>query len=223
MTALKRHVLPAVISMIVLTLALGIVYPLLIAGIGQLAFPGNSNGQQVHLDGRLIGSEEIGQQFTDVVRRADGRPRLDSDGNPVTRPDPRYFQTRPSGTVPPDNAAATTFANLGPNDLATKQAIQANARAYLQLNRPYDRGLTISTIPVDAVDTSASGIDPDISPANAWIQAHRIAAVRHLAPGTVMALIHRYTGGRGLGFSGDPAVNVMQLNLALDGAGKGTR
>jgi potassium-transporting ATPase KdpC subunit len=223
MTALKRQLRPAVVSMIVLTLALGIVYPLLITGIGQLAFPGNSNGQQVHLDGRLIGSKEIGQQFTDVVRRADGKPKLDSDGNPVTRPDPRYFQTRPSGTVPPDNAAATTFGNLGPNDLATKQAIQANARAYLQLNRPYDRGLTISSIPVDAVDTSASGIDHDISPANAWIQAHRIAAVRHLPLGTVMALIHTYTGGRGLGFSGDPAVNVMQLNLALDRAGKGTR
>ena len=223
MTALRRQLLPAIVSVIVLTLALGIVYPLLITGIGQLAFPGNSNGQQVHLDGRLIGSEEIGQQFTDVVRRANGKPKLDSDGNPVTTPDPRYFQTRPSGTVPADNAAATTFANLGPNDVATKQAIQANAQAYLQLNRPYDRGLTVSTIPVDAVDTSASGIDPDISPANAWIQAHRIAAVRHLPLGTVMTLIHTYTGGRGLGFSGDPAVNVMQLNLALDRVGKGTR
>ena len=218
---IKRTVLPAVISILVLTLMLGIVYPLLITGIGQLAFPGNSNGQQVHVAGKLIGSKEIGQQFTDIVRQANGQPKLDSDGNPVTKPDPRYFQTRPSATVPADNAAASTFANLGPNDLATKQAIQANVKAYLQLNRPYDKGLTVSKIPVDAVDTSASGIDPDISQANAWIQAHRIAAVRHLPLGTVMALIHKYTGGRGLGFSGEVTVNVLELNLALDRLSKG--
>lgn len=221
MTALKRTVRPAAVAVIALTLVLGVVYPLLITGIGQLAFPGNSNGQQIHLDGRLIGSKLIGQQFTHVVHDADGRLRLDADGNPVTVPDPRYFQTRASGTVPPDDAAASTFANLGPNDLATKRAIQANIRAYLHLNRPYDPGLTTSKIPVDAVNTSASGLDPDISPANAWIQAHRIATVRHLSLRTVMGLIRKYTGGRGLGFSGDPAVNVMQLNLALDRLGKG--
>jgi K+-transporting ATPase ATPase C chain len=223
MTALKRNLRPAVVSMIVLTLTLGILYPLLITGLGQLAFPGNSNGQQIHLDGKLIGATEIGQQFTDIVRQANGKPKLDADGDPVTRPDPRYFQTRPSGTVPPDNAAASTFANLGPNDVATKQAIQADVRAYLQLNRPYDPGLTVSKIPVDAVDTSASGLDPDISPANAWIQAHRIAAVRKLPLRAVMQLIHTYTGGRGLGFSGEPGVNVMQLNLALDRIGKGAK
>jgi potassium-transporting ATPase KdpC subunit len=221
MTILKRNLLPAVLSMLVLTLLLGIVFPLLVTGIGQLAFPGNSNGQQVHVAGRLVGSKEIGQQFTDVVRGADGKVKRDADGNPVTTPDPRYFQTRPSGTVPADNAAASTFANLGPNDLATKQAIQANVQAYLALNRPYDPGLTVSQVPVDAADTSASGLDPDISPANAWIQAHRIAAVRHLSLGTVMALIKRYTGGRGLGFSGEPAVNVLQLNLALNRLSKG--
>jgi K+-transporting ATPase ATPase C chain len=225
MTALKRNIRPAVVSMIVLTLVLGIVYPLLITGIGRLAFPGNSNGQQIHLGGKLIGSKEIGQQFTDVVYGKHGRPKLDSDGGAgrvVVKPDPRYFQTRPSGTVPADDPAASTFANLGPNDLATKQAIQANVEAYLQLNRPYDHRLTVAQVPVDAADTSASGFDPDISPANAWIQAHRIAAVRHRPLSTVMGLIDKYTGGRGLGFSGDPAVNVMQLNLALDRLGKGT-
>jgi potassium-transporting ATPase KdpC subunit len=180
--------------MLVLTALLGILYPLAVTGIGQLAFPHNANGQQVHLHGRLIGSTEIGQRFTGA----------------------RYFHTRPSGTTPPDNAAATTFANLGPNDVATERAIRANVRAYLHSNRPYDPGLTVSQIPVDAVDTSASGIDPDISPANAAIQARRVAAVRHLPLRTVMALVHTYTGGRGLGFSGEPAVNVMQLNLALD-------
>jgi K+-transporting ATPase ATPase C chain len=223
MTALKRQLLPAVVSMIVLTLALGIVFPLLVTGIGQLAFPGNSNGQQLHIDGKLIGSKEIGQQFTDVVLGKNGKPKLDSDGNPVTTPDPRYFQSRPSGTVPAYNAAASTFANLGPNDLATKQAIQANAKTYLTLNAKYDPGLTVSKLPVDAVDTSASGLDPDISPANAWIQAHRIAAVRHLSLTTVMSEISKYTGDRGLGFSGEPSVNVLALNLALDRISKGAK
>ena len=223
MTALKHTIRPAVISMIVLTLAFGIIYPLLITGIGQLAFPGNSNGQQIHLDGKLVGSKLIGQQFTDIVYGKNGKPKLDSDGNPVTKPDPRYFQSRPSGAVPAYNAAASTFANLGPNDLATKQAIQANVKAYLQLNKPYDPGLTVSKIPVDAADTSASGLDPDISQANAWIQAHRIAAVRHIPLSTVMSLISKYTGGRGLGFSGEPTVNVLELNLALNRIAKGTK
>ena len=217
---MRRQALPAITSMLALTLLLGILYPLLITGIGQLAFPGNSNGQQVHVDGKLIGSKEIGQQFTDLVYKH-GKVEM-SDGEPVTKPDPRYFQTRPSGTGPADNAAATEFANLGPNDLSTKRAIQANIKAYLALNRPYDPGLTVAKIPVDAVDTSASGIDPDISPANAWIQAHRIASVRHLALATVMSEISKYTGGRGLGFSGDPSVNVLELNLALSRISKGT-
>jgi K+-transporting ATPase ATPase C chain len=221
MTGIKRQLIPAVVSMVVLTLALGIIYPLLITGIGQLAFPGNSNGQQVHLDGKLIGSKLIGQQFTDLVYKH-GKVEM-SDGEPVTVPDPRYFQSRPSGTVPAYNAAASTFANLGPNDLATKQAIQANEKTYLSLNAKYDPGLTISKLPVDAVDTSASGLDPDISPANAWIQAHRIAAVRHLSLATVMSEISKYTGGRGLGFSGEPTVNVLELNLALDRISKGAK
>jgi K+-transporting ATPase ATPase C chain len=204
----------AVLSALLLTVLLGILYPLLITGIGQVAFPGNADGQLVYRDGRLVGSQEIGQQFTDLVRTADGRVKM-ADGEPVTTPDPRYFQTRPSGTTPADNAAATTFANLGPNDRATERAIAANAAAYLKLNRPYDPGLTIGRLPVDAVDTSASGIDPDISPANAAIQAHRVAAVDHLSRSRVMSLVHRFTGGRGLGFSGEPSVNVMELNLAI--------
>src|SRR3984885_8864286 len=219
MTGIKRQLIPAVVSMVVLTLALGIIYPLLITGIGQLAFPGNSNGQQIHLGGKLIGSKLIGQQFTALVYK-NGKVEM-SDGEPVTTPDPRYFQSRPSGTVPAYNAAASTFANLGPNDLATKQAIDANAKTYLALNAKYDPGLTISKLPVDAVDTSASGLDPDISQANAWIQAHRIAAVRHLPLATVDGLISKYTGGRGLGFSGEPAVNVLELNLALNRISKG--
>ncbi len=215
---MKKNVITSISAMLVLTVMLGILYPLVITGVGQLAFPGNANGQLVYRGGKLVGSKLIGQQFTDVVLKADGKPKLDSHGNPVTTPDKRYFQTRPSGTLPADNAAATAFANLGPNDLATKQAIQANAASYLALERPYDPGLTVAKLPVDAVDTSASGVDPDISPANAAIQAHRIAAVRHLPLTEVMSLVHTYTGGRGLGFSGEPTVNVLELNLALDRA-----
>jgi len=213
---LKKDILTSIIGVAVLTLALGIVYPLFITGVSQVAFPGNANGQQVHMGGKLVASKIIGQSFADpVTNPKTGKPTLDSNGNPVTTPDPRYFQTRPSATVPSDNAAATTFSNLGPNGIATKEAIQANIKSYLTLEKPYDPGLTIATIPVDAVNTSASGIDPDISVANADIQAHRIAAVRHLSLARVHQLISTYTAGRGLGFSGDPAVNVVELNLAL--------
>ena len=213
---MRRILTTSAIAIAVLTLLLGVVYPLIITGAAQVIFPGNANGQLVRQGRSVIGSKIIGQQFTDVVRGADGRPRLDSDGNPVTVPDRRYFQTRPSGTVPADDPAATAFANDGPNDLATERAIAANVAAYLKLEKPYDPALTEARIPVDAVDTSASGIDPDISPANAAIQAHRVAAVRHLPLATVTRLIADNTAGRGLGFSGEPAVDVLELNLALD-------
>ena len=216
--ALKKDIISSLLGVVALTLLLGIAYPLLVTGIGQGAFPGNANGQQAFRHGRLVGSQEIGQQFADPVTR-DGKLVTDKNGNPVTVPDRRYFQTRPSGTTPADNAAATTFANYGPNDRATEQAIAANVRSYLALEKPYDRGLTTAKIPVDAVDTSASGIDPDISVANASIQAHRIAAVRHLPLAAVRRLIVTYTGGRGLGFTGEPSVNVLELNLALDRLG----
>jgi K+-transporting ATPase ATPase C chain len=98
----------------------------------------------------------------------------------------------------------------------TKEADEENIKAYLELNRPYDRSLTVGRIPVDAVNTSGSNLDPEISQANAWIQAHRVAAVRHLALATVDGLIAKYTDGRGLGFSGEQGVNVLELNLALD-------
>jgi potassium-transporting ATPase KdpC subunit len=212
---LKRDIISSAIGILVLTLLCGVLYPLVITGVSQVAFPGNANAQQVKVDGKVVGSKIIGQSFAlQVVKN--GKPQVDKNGNPVTVPDPRYFQSRPSGTTPPYNAGATTFANLGPNSVLTEQAISANVKSYLALEKPYDPGLTEAQIPVDAVNTSASGVDPDISPANADIQAHRIAAVRHLPLATVRALISKYTAGRGLGFSGDPAVNVLELNLALD-------
>jgi len=212
---LRRDILTAAIGILVLTLFLGIVYPLVVTGISQVAFPGNADGQRVYVNGKLVGSKIIGQNFSlQVVKN--GKPQVDKNGNPVTVPDPRYFQTRPSATVPPNNAAATTFSNLGPNNVATEQAIAANVKAYLALEKPYDAGLTTAKVPVDAANTSASGIDPDISVANADIQAHRIAAVRHLPIATVLHLISQNTAGRGLGFSGEPGVDVFDLNLALD-------
>jgi K+-transporting ATPase ATPase C chain len=219
---MKKDIITSAIGIVVMTVLLGILYPLFITGVGQVAFPGNANGQRVYVGGKLVGSKIIGQQFADpVINKATGKPKVDKLGNPVTVPDPRYFQSRPSATVPPYNAAATTFSNLGPNSVATLQEIQANIKAYLALEKPYDPGLTVAKIPVDAVNSSASGIDPDISPANADIQAHRIAAVRHLSLAQVMSLISQHTHGRGLGFVGEPGVNVLQLNLALDRLTKG--
>jgi K+-transporting ATPase ATPase C chain len=218
---MKRDLTTASIGIVVMTLLLGILYPLVITGISQVAFPGNANGQKVYVAGRLVGSKLIGQQFADQVVK-NGKPQVDKSGNPVTTPDPRYFQTRPSATVPPDNAAATTFSNLGPNNVATEQAIAANIQAYIALDKApdgtayYPGGLTAAKVPVDAADSSASGIDPDISVANADIQAYRVASVRHLTLARVHALISTYTGGRGLGFSGEPGVDVLELNLALD-------
>jgi potassium-transporting ATPase KdpC subunit len=212
---MKRDFISAAIGIVVLTLFCGILYPLVITGISQVAFPGSANGQQVKVDGKVVGSQEIGQNFATQVYK-NGKPEM-KDGVPVTNPDPRYFQTRPSATVPPNNAAATTFSNLGPNNVATEQAISANIQSYIALNGPYYPGkLTAAGVPVDAADTSASGIDPDISVRNADIQAHRVAAVRHVSLPAVMKLVSTYTGGRGLGFSGEPGVNVFELNLALD-------
>jgi K+-transporting ATPase ATPase C chain len=226
---MKRDIITSAIGIIVLTVLCGIIYPLFITGVSQVAFPGNANGQQVFVHGKLVGSKLIGQSFADVViNKKTGKPEM-SNGNPVTVPDPHYFQTRPSGTTPSNNAAATTFANYGPNSTITLAALQGNVATYLALNcrsaisgskpcpDPYDTAVTSAAqVPVDAADTSASGIDPDISVANADIQAHRVAAVDHLSLATVDHLVSTYTGGRGLGFSGEPTVNVLELNLAVD-------
>lgn len=214
---MKRDIVTSAIGIIVLTLVLGIVYPLVITGVGQVAFPGNANGQKVYVHGKLVGSKIIGQNFGTVVLGKNGRPEM-QNGVPVTAPDPRYFQGRPSATVPPNNAAASAFSNLGPNSKATLTEIQGNIKSYISLNgKYYPGGLTAATVPVDAANSSGSGIDPEISSRNADIQAHRVAAVRALPLATVMKLISKYTLGRGLGFSGEPGVDVLPLNLALNG------
>jgi K+-transporting ATPase ATPase C chain len=220
---MRREIVTSLLAAIVFTVLLGVVYPLVITGVGQVAFPGNANGQKVYVDGRLVGSKLIGQSFTRPVLGQNGKPR-EEEGELVTEPDPRYFQSRPSATEGGAyDAAASTFSNRGPNDRATEEADVEQAKEYLALNGPYDPGLTVAEIPVDAVNTSASNLDPEISPANASIQAHRIAAKRQLGLDVVDGLIGRYTDGRGLGFSGEPGVNVLELNLALDRLTGGAR
>jgi K+-transporting ATPase ATPase C chain len=213
---MRRDIVTATIAIIVFTVLLGLVYPLLITGVSQVAFPGNSNGQKVYVNGKLVGSKVIGQSFKAPVIGKNGKPE-EKEEELVTEADPRYFQSRPSATEGGAyNAAASTFSNRGPNDKATKEADEENIKEYLELNKPYDASLTVAQIPVDAVNTSGSNLDPEISQANAWIQAHRVAAKRGLSLGVVDGLISKYTDSRGLGFAGEQGVNVLELNLALD-------
>jgi K+-transporting ATPase ATPase C chain len=195
---MKRDLITAALAVIVLTVLLGLVYPLVVTGVSQVAFHGNANGQKITRDGKFVGSKVIGQDF---------------------RGNPRYFQERPS-TATSYNAAGSAFTNLGPNSKDARDTFAKSLRAYLQLERPFSRGLTARDVPVDAVTSSASGVDPQISQANAAIQAHRIAAVRRLPLSTVQKLIKEHTDGRFLGVLGEPGVNVLELNLALDEVGK---
>jgi len=213
---MKRDIVTSTIGIVVFTVLLGLVYPLVITGVSQVAFPGNANGQKIYVNGKLVGSKIIGQNFGTPVLEKNGKVK-EVKGAVVTEADPSYFQSRPSATEGGAyNAAASTFSNRGPNDKITKEDDAENIKAYLELNKPYDPGLTVAKIPVDAVNTSASNLDPEISQANAWIQAHRIAAVRKLSLSVVDGLISKYTDARGLGFSGEQGVNVLELNLALD-------
>jgi potassium-transporting ATPase KdpC subunit len=219
---MKRDIVTSILAVIVFAILCGLVYPLAITGIGQLAFPGDANGQKVYVHGRLVGSKIIGQSFAAPVIGKNGKPE-EKEEELVTEPVARYFQSRPSATEGgPYNAAASTFSNRGPNSTRTEEADAENIKAYLELNKPYDPSLTVAQIPVDAVNTSGSNLDPEISKANAWIQAHRIAAKRGLSLSVVDGEISKYTTGRGLGFSGEEGVNVLELNLALDRMTGGT-
>ena len=211
-----RDIVTSVIGIVVFAILLGLAYPLAITGIGQLVFPGNANGQQIHVAGKLVGSKIIGQNFGTPVLEKNGKPK-EVKGAVVTEADPRYFQTRPSATEGGAyNAAASTFSNHGPNSTRTEEADAENIKSYLELEKPYNPRLTAAGVPVDAANSSGSGLDPEISEANAHIQAHRVAAVRHLTLAKVDGLIAGHISGRGLGFSGEPGVNVLELNLALD-------
>jgi K+-transporting ATPase ATPase C chain len=195
---MRRDLVTSLVAIVAFTLVLGIAYPLAITGVARVAWPNKSGGSQIVQHGKVVGSKLLAQPF--VIG---------------TRPDPRYFQPRPSQTG--YDPAATAFSNRGPNQQAARTFYRRQLTAYLALERPYDPGLTAAQVPVDAVTTSGSGVDPDISRANARIQAHRVAAVRHLPLATVMRLVEASTTGRWLGVLGEPGVNVTTLNLALDG------
>jgi K+-transporting ATPase ATPase C chain len=191
---MRRDLLSSALGIIAITVLFGLAYPLVVTGISQVAFHGRANGSLIEHDGRVVGSRLLAQDF---------------------HGDPRYFQPRPS-TATHYDPAATAFTNLGPNSKAARRTFAANLAAYLKLERPFDRGLTARRVPVDAVTSSGSGVDPDISPANAAIQAHRVASVRHLPLGRVRQLVADHTDGRSLGVLGEPGVNVLELDLALD-------
>jgi potassium-transporting ATPase KdpC subunit len=192
-----RDLRSSAIAVVVLTLLFGLALPALFTGFAQLAFSSQADGSLIKVHGQVVGSRLAAQGFTR----------------------PKYFHPRPSATAPPYNAGATTFANLGPTNPDLAKNVRTAALAILKLERPFNAGLTIGDIPVDAVTTSGSGIDPAISPAYAELQAPRVAAVRHLPLARVRELISDNTDGRSLGFLGEPAVNVLELNLALDREG----
>jgi K+-transporting ATPase ATPase C chain len=189
-----RNILSSVVAIVVITAVFGFGYPLVMTGFASVTMPHQAAGSLITLNGKVVGSRLAAQAFTAT----------------------KYFHERPSATSPAYNPGATTFDNLGPTNPDLAKAVAANAQAILKLEGPYNPGLTIHDIPVDAVVTSASGIDPDISPAYAGLQARRVAAVRHLPLTTVQRLIKQNTVGRSLGFFGEPGVNVLELNLALD-------
>jgi K+-transporting ATPase ATPase C chain len=190
---MRRDLATSLLAVALLTVFLGLVYPLAITGVAQVVFPGQANGSKLSVDGRVVGSSLIGQGFK---------------GNRA------YFQSRPSATEYSGNA--TFFGNVGPNSVEAREEVRESLAAYLQREKPFDHSLAKEDVPVDAVTQSASGVDPHISAANARIQAHRVAAVRHLPLGKVEGLIAADTDGRSLGLLGEPGVNVLELNIALD-------
>lgn len=187
-----RMLVSSVLAAVVFTAVFGFAYPAIMTGFAQVAFPEKADGSLVERDGHVVGSRLAAQAFTQ----------------------PEYFHPRPSGVD--YNAAGTSFANLGPTNPDLAMAVDEQAQAILALEAPYNPGLEVGDIPVDAVTTSGSGIDPHISPAYAELQAPRVADVRGLPIERVRELIDDATAGRSLDFFGEPGVNVLELNLALD-------
>jgi K+-transporting ATPase ATPase C chain len=211
---MKKDLRTGLIAIVVMTIFLGLAYPLAITGVSQVVFPGKANGSKVSLNGKVVGSSLIGQSFSEPEIGKNGKPVLDEEGEEVLVANPAYFQPRPSATGYSGNV--TYFGNAGPNSAEAREEVREYMKAYLHLEKPFDKSLTSEDVPVDAVTQSASGVDPDISEANARIQAHRIAAVRKLPLSQVEDLISANTDGRSLGVLGEPGVNVLELNIALD-------
>ena len=198
---LRQHI-AALRGLLVFTVICGIAYPVVMWGVAQVAFHDHANGSLVSYHQRTVGSSLLCQEF------------VDAKGNPL----PQYFQPRPSNavnsTVKTDYGCDPLFSaatNLGPNNPVLVKDIQTRQKQIAAFDH-----VKISQIPPDAVTASGSGLDPGISPANADIQVNRVAAARHVSPATVAALVKQYTQGRVLGFLGEPQVNVLKLNIALD-------
>lgn len=191
-TAAEGLLRPALLLFVLLSIVTGLLYPLLVTGVAQVAFPAAANGSLIVSDGKVIGSRLIGQPFSD----------------------PKHFWSRPSATAPMAyNGGASGGSNLGPLNPALHDAVKARVEAL----RAADPGNS-AAVPADLVTTSASGLDPHISIAAAYYQAARVAKARGLQETQVRELIERHTEGRWLGFIGEPRVNVLELNLALDAA-----
>lgn len=185
-----RVVWSAVRLVLLSVVVLGLGYNLLFVGIGQVAFPNQANGSLIRYHGRIVGSRLIGQQFTSA----------------------RFFEGRPSATSPtPYNASSSAASNYGPTNPALLKEIRSNLATVLKENP----GVKASQVPPDLVESSASGLDPDISPAAAYLQAPRVARVNHLPVGEVRSLVANHVTGRFVGLFGAPHVNVLELNLAL--------
>jgi potassium-transporting ATPase KdpC subunit len=188
--------------LLVFTVLTGIIYPVFMWGIAQVAFKNQANGSMVSYHGRVVGSSLLCQEF------------VDAKGNPL----PQYFQPRPSDAVVSGakndygcDPLYSSASNLGPNNPELVTLIKQRQEQIAKFDH-----VKISQIPPDAVTASGSGLDPDISPQNADIQVDRVAAARHVSPAAIMALVKQYTQGRTLGFLGEPRVDVLNLNIALD-------
>lgn len=189
-----RNALRALVATVVLAVLTGLVYPLVMAGFAQAAFHGKANGSLIQESGRTVGSALIGQEWTG----------------------PQWFYGRPSAISKPYDASTSSGSNLGPRAQALADAIKERVAAIVKVEGPYHSGLTAAGIPADLLTASGSGLDPHISPAAAMFQAPRIAAARHLSVGDVEQLIRDHTSGRTFGVLGEPRVNVLELNLALE-------
>lgn len=198
-TVLRQH-LAAVRVLLLLTIVLGIAYPLVVLGIGHVAFVDGANGSIVHSGGRAVGSALIGQNFTD----AKGKPL------------PQWFQPRPSsaGNTGYDPMASSA-SNLGPNSTELVKSVTERRRNVAAFDSVPGHRVRVGQVPADAVTASGSGLDPQISPANARLQTNRVARARGLDVRQVEALVTDHTQGRTIGILGEPRVNVLELNMAL--------